>query len=226
MNNEINNIAISGRMVAAAKALSYNGEGHVKMCAVDLAVNKFSSTEKDNKKVEYYHLIAFGAIANRLCNLEKGTALMVNGSISVKENKTNGTTFHNMSIVVSDFTVTHWPANVSDLIISGRVAKEIDLKTSKNENVLVAFDLAVKYYDFATKGEATQFINVVAYRDIAERLSKAVKKGYRIQISGYLTTNVHKDTTRNITYTNNSIVVSKFQVLDQGKNTNTLKKSA
>lgn len=226
MNNELNRISISGRMVNEAKALSYNAEGHPKMCCFDLAVNKFSSTAKDNKKVEFYHFIAFGAIAKRLCALEKGTALIVDGSISVKENKTNGTTFHNMSIVVRDFTITHWPANVSDLTISGRIAKEIDLKTSKNENVLVSFDLAVKYYDFATKAEATQFINVVAYREVAERLSKVVKKGYRIQVAGYLTTNVHKDTVKNVTYTNNSIVVNKFQVLDQGKDTKVLKKTA
>lgn len=224
--NDMNKITISGRLVKAPKAVLFNAEGEPKMCSVDIAVNKFDSIKEDGKKVEFYHAVAFGITARRLCALEKGTPIMIDGSVSIKENEANGTTFHNMSVIVKDFTITHWAANVSDLQVSGRVAKEIKLKTTSKGTPWVSFDIAVKYYDYSKGQEATQFINVMAYKDLAERLVKATDTGYRILVTGYLSTNIRKDSKKGVTYTNNSIIANKFQVLDQGKKTTASKKSA
>lgn len=69
-------------------------------------------------------------------------------------------------------------------IIQGRLTKEVELKTTANDISVCSFTLAndTGYGD----NKKTNFINCVAWRGTAELLSKYVKKGQMIIISGSL----------------------------------------
>lgn len=214
---EINAIVLSGRAVATVKVLKTDAEGKITIASVDLAVNKYSAKAADNKKVEYYHVLAFGSTAERLTKVEKGTALIVQGSLSSRDSKKDGVTYRNTTIIAEDFTYSFFPSNSVDVTISGRMSKE--LWVSKTGN-LCGFDFASDYYDFGAKDFKPQFFSAIAYgEDAVNKLNKVLKKGYRVYIKGHLLTAVKKDETRNTTFTNVAIVIESFRVLDMGKDT-------
>lgn len=214
---EINAIVISGRSVAEAKVLKTNDEGKVTIASVDLAVNKYSPKAEDHKKVEYYHVLAFGSTAERLTKVEKGTALMVQGALSSRDTKNNGITYRNTTIIAEEFSYAHFPSNTVDIMVSGRVSKELYVSPAKT---LVGFDMASDFYDFGAKDFKTQFFSVVAYgEDMVNKITRTLKKGYRLYIKGHMISVVKKDEARNTTFTNQAIVIESFRVLDMGKDT-------
>lgn len=72
--------------------------------------------------------------------------------------------------------------------ISGRITKDLELKTTPNGLSVTSFTLAVKGY-----GEKVDFIDVVAWKNLAEIVCKKCEKGQLVTISGRLVTRIYKD---------------------------------
>ena len=74
--------------------------------------------------------------------------------------------------------------------ITGRTTTDIELKTVNNDINVCSFTLAVKRP--RTK-DTTDFINVTAWRQSAEYLSKYARKGSLVAVSGVLTSRKYED---------------------------------
>lgn len=83
---------------------------------------------------------------------------------------------------------------MNKITLLGRTTKEIELKYTQNEVSVAAFSLAVDR-KFVKKGEEreTDFINIVAFGNIAETLSKYAIKGIQLIIVGRLQTRNYED---------------------------------
>lgn len=84
------------------------------------------------------------------------------------------------------------------VIIMGRIANELELKTTPQGASVLAFSVAVDRR-FQAKGEEkkTDFFNVVAWRNEAEFISKYFSKGRMILIEGELQTRAYTDKNNN-----------------------------
>ncbi len=72
--------------------------------------------------------------------------------------------------------------------ISGRITKDLKLKTTPNGVSVTSFTLAVKGF-----GESVDFIDVVAWKNLAEITCKKCEKGQVLTVSGRLATRIYKD---------------------------------
>lgn len=73
--------------------------------------------------------------------------------------------------------------------ITGRLTKDIDLRYTQNNVVVVQFNLAVtRRYKNNNGDYESDFINCVAYRQVAELLNKYTKKGDLIGVEGKIQT--------------------------------------
>ena len=77
---------------------------------------------------------------------------------------------------------------MNKVIISGRIARDLDLRYTTKNSAVLDFSLAVK----RTKEDA-DFISVVAYNKTAELISQYCKKGSSINIVGKLRTRNYDD---------------------------------
>ncbi len=75
------------------------------------------------------------------------------------------------------------------VILMGRICNDLELKETTNGNKVVSFRLAVDR-GYQTKGEEkkTDFLNVTAWRSVAEFISKYFSKGRLILLEGELQT--------------------------------------
>lgn len=74
---------------------------------------------------------------------------------------------------------------MNNVIVLGRTTNSIELKQTPSGKPVVTFSLAVKR---PFENDTTDFISIVAWGKQAELISKYVKKGDKICISGFLTT--------------------------------------
>ena len=75
------------------------------------------------------------------------------------------------------------------IFLSGRFSRNIDLKYTQNNIAVVTNALAVKKDVKNSDGSYdSDFINVIAYRNTAEYISKYFNKGDKVLISGRLNT--------------------------------------
>lgn len=73
--------------------------------------------------------------------------------------------------------------------ITGRLTKDIDLRYTQNNVAVVQFNLAVtRRYKNNNGDYESDFINCVAYRQVAELLNKYTKKGDLIGVEGKIQT--------------------------------------
>lgn len=72
--------------------------------------------------------------------------------------------------------------------ISGRITKDLELKTTPNGVSVTSFTLAVKGF-----GESVDFVDVVAWKNLAEIICKKCEKGQVLTVSGRLATRIYKD---------------------------------
>lgn len=73
---------------------------------------------------------------------------------------------------------------------TGRLTADLELKTTTNGTPVCSFTLAVKR---PRVKDVTDFINITAYRQTAEYLSKYARKGTLIEVSGTLTSRKWED---------------------------------
>ena len=81
------------------------------------------------------------------------------------------------------------------VVLQGRLTSDVELKTTQNGKSVCSFTIAndVGYGD----NKKTSFINVIAWRNTAEFVSKYFKKGSPISIEGSLHTRNYEDKTGN-----------------------------
>lgn len=78
--------------------------------------------------------------------------------------------------------------NLNKVILGGRLTSDVELKQTPNGVSVCSFSLAVNR-KYAKDGEqSTDFINIVAWRQTAEFISKFFKKGSSICIVGTIQT--------------------------------------
>ncbi|MCH5325109.1 MAG: single-stranded DNA-binding protein [Eubacterium sp.] len=87
------------------------------------------------------------------------------------------------------------------VIMMGRIANDLELKTTTNGASVLSFRIAVDRR-YQTKGEErkTDFFNVVAWRNEAEFISRYFSKGNMIHIEGELQTRSYNDKNGNTVY--------------------------
>lgn len=87
------------------------------------------------------------------------------------------------------------------VILMGRIANDLELKTTPSGASVVSFRVAVDRR-FQTKGEEkkTDFINVVAWRNTADFIAQYFSKGRMILVEGELQTRQYQDKNGNTVY--------------------------
>lgn len=83
---------------------------------------------------------------------------------------------------------------MNKIILIGRLTKDVELRYTTSDVAVANFSLAVNR-DFKNQnGETeTDFINCVAYRKLAETISKYVKKGDKLGVDGRLQTRTYEN---------------------------------
>ena len=82
---------------------------------------------------------------------------------------------------------------MNKVILSGRIATDIELKTTANDVSVCSFKLAVqRRFKNAEGNYDADFISCVAWRSIADFISKYFKKGDPIELTGNIQTRNHE----------------------------------
>ena len=82
--------------------------------------------------------------------------------------------------------------NYNKSIIGGRIAKDLELKTTTSGNSVLSFPVAVAT-NLKDKNESTDFFDCVAWSQTAEFIAKYFKKGSTILVEGHLKTRAYTD---------------------------------
>ena len=87
---------------------------------------------------------------------------------------------------------------MNSVVLIGRLTKDVDLRYSNNNTAVGRFSLAVDRHD---KDKNCDFINCIAFGKSAELISKYVKKGNRVAISGRIQTGSYTNKDGKTVYT-------------------------
>lgn len=79
---------------------------------------------------------------------------------------------------------------MNEICLTGRLTADPELKTTPDGTKVCSFSIAVRRPRTKDK---TDFINLVAWRDKAEFVTRFFKKGSKIEITGALTSRQYKD---------------------------------
>ena len=82
--------------------------------------------------------------------------------------------------------------NFNKTFIGGRIAKDLELKTTTSGNAVLSFPVAVAT-KLKDKNESTDFFDCVAWSQTAEFIAKYFKKGSTILVEGHLKTRAYTD---------------------------------
>lgn len=86
---------------------------------------------------------------------------------------------------------------MNQVVLTGRLTKDVELKHTQSDKAVASFTLAVDKY-----GEGADFINCIVWGKQAENLCKYQEKGSQIGLSGRISTRSYEDdkgNKRNIT---------------------------
>ncbi len=102
----------------------------------------------------------------------------------------------------------------------GRLGRDPETHTMKNGDMMTVFSIAVGESYMNKMGEKvkkTEWINIVAYKKLAEICSKYLVKGSQVYVSGKFNTNKYqaKDGTEKIAF---QIMLDKLQMLSSNPN--------
>lgn len=96
---------------------------------------------------------------------------------------------------------------------TGRITADLELKTTQNGTSVCSFTLAVKR---PRVKDTTDFINITAFKQTAEYISKYARKGTLIEVSGVLTSRKWEDKNGN-KRTTFEVLVSEASILESKK---------
>lgn len=108
---------------------------------------------------------------------------------------------------------------MNKVILVGNICKDVELKYTTNNVPIIKNSIAIKNDYKNSNGEyATEYINLVIWKQCAEYLSNYAKKGTKILVEGRLTTRKYDDngTKRYIT----EVQAEKVQILSLAKKEN------
>lgn len=105
-------------------------------------------------------------------------------------------------------------------ILTGRLTSDPELKTSQNGFSVCSFTIAVNRRQRTNDEPQTDFINIVAWRQEAEFISKYFKKGNLIGIEGTIQTRKYTDKNGN-NRTAFEVVVKEAQFVESKRDTST-----
>ena len=80
---------------------------------------------------------------------------------------------------------------INKMILQGRLVKDVDRRTTKNDNSVASFTIA--WSEKYGQTEQSLFMNCVAWNNQAEFISKYFKKGDMVVVEGKLTTRSYED---------------------------------
>ena len=96
---------------------------------------------------------------------------------------------------------------------TGRITADLELKTTQNGTSVCSFTLAVKR---PRVKDTTDFINITAFKQTAEYISKYARKGTLIEVSGVLTSRKWEDKNGN-KRTTFEVLVNEASILESKK---------
>ena len=105
------------------------------------------------------------------------------------------------------------------VVLTGRLTADAELKTTPNGIPVTAFSIAVNRNYRAGEEQQTDFINIVAWRQRAEFITKYFKKGDMIGIEGSIQTRKYQDKNGN-NRTAFEVVVNNAQFVESKRNGN------
>ena len=106
---------------------------------------------------------------------------------------------------------------LNEIILQGRLTDNPELKTTTSGKSVVSFTLAVER-DFSTNGEKeTDFINIVAWNNTAEFISKYFTKGKQMLLNGSLQVRKYQTQNGENRYATEVIAKSVYFCGDKGK---------
>lgn len=112
------------------------------------------------------------------------------------------------------------------IILMGRIASNLELKTTQSGNSVLSFRLAVdRKYQPNTNDHVTDFINIVAWRNNAEFIAKYFSKGHMIHIEGELQTRSYQDNDGRTVYVT-EVLVDSVSFTGEKASDNTAEQSA
>lgn len=103
------------------------------------------------------------------------------------------------------------------VVLTGRLTADPELKTTQNGVPVTSFSIAVNRRHKADEEQITDFINIVAWRQRAEFITKYFKKGDLIGIEGTIQTRRYQDTMGN-NRTAFEVVVNNAQFVESKRN--------
>ena len=80
---------------------------------------------------------------------------------------------------------------INKMILQARFTKDVDLRTTQNDNSVASFTIA--WNEKYGQTEQTLFLNCVAWNNQAEFISKYFKKGDMVVVEGKLTTRSYEN---------------------------------
>ena len=103
------------------------------------------------------------------------------------------------------------------VVLTGRLTADPELKTTPNGISVTRFSIAVNRNYGSGEDRQTDFINIVAWRNSAEFVSKHFRKGNMIGIEGSIQTRKYQDKDGN-NRTAFEVVVNNVQFVESKKN--------
>lgn len=101
--------------------------------------------------------------------------------------------------------------SINNVVLSGRLTKDIELRMSQNNKKFCQFTLAVDKY---VNGEQqADFISCIAWERNAEVLSQYTKKGSKINVLGRIATRNYKNANGETIYVT-EVVAQQIELLD------------
>lgn len=99
----------------------------------------------------------------------------------------------------------------------GNVTRDLELKSyNEGKGAYARFTLAINNYNSKTKESNSDFINIVAFGNKAETLSKYITKGRKIAIDGKLSTGSYINASGEKRFTT-EVILSDFYFVDYKK---------
>ena len=96
---------------------------------------------------------------------------------------------------------------MNNVILMGRLTKDVELNYSKNGKAFTRFSIAINRI-----GEGTDFINCVAWEKTAETIAEYFKKGQRILVQGSIRTGSYERNGQTV-YTTD-VLVNRFEFIE------------
>lgn len=101
--------------------------------------------------------------------------------------------------------------NLNNVVLSGRLTKDVELKQSQSGKYYVQFTLAVD--KLVGKEKQADFISCVAWEKLAEVLSQYTHKGSKINVMGRLSTRNYKNSDGLTIYVT-EVVINQLELCD------------